>query len=300
MISICIPTYNYDVRPLVRELAEQAAQAEIEVEILIADDSSGNEELKTGNREISSMHGVHYLELEKNIGRSAIRNLLSQKSTFRLLLFLDCDTFPERKDFVENYFRNSLSNGVVVGGLAYRAALTDANCSLRWTYGHCRETISAEKRSLQPYRSFMTGNFMIAKSVFSKIQFNEKLKGYGHEDTYFGLALEQNKIEIKHIENRVYHDGLEPNGLFIEKTKQGIDNLLRIYLSDPANSLFISKNKLLKTFVRLHQLKVTSFGAMFFRIFEKRLLKNLTSKKPGIRTFDWYKLGYFCFISKQH
>ena len=40
MLSILIPTYNYDCSRLIRDLQAQAEQAGIDYEIIVADDAS--------------------------------------------------------------------------------------------------------------------------------------------------------------------------------------------------------------------------------------------------------------------
>ena len=62
-----------------------------------------------------------------------------------------------------------------------------------------------------PYHSFKSNNFLIRKSIFSKIRFNENITSYGHEDTQLSLEFKKNKIKILQIDNVVYHDGIENN-----------------------------------------------------------------------------------------
>jgi glycosyltransferase involved in cell wall biosynthesis len=51
MLSILIPTHNYDTFQLVKELHNQAIKECIEFEIIVSDDASSNEELITRNKE---------------------------------------------------------------------------------------------------------------------------------------------------------------------------------------------------------------------------------------------------------
>ena len=75
---------------------------------------------------------------------------------------------------------------------------------------------------------------MILKSAFEKVRFNEKLKQYGHEDTFFGFELEQKGIEIKHITNHVLHAELESNQEFLEKSEKGVLNLIILNKLNPS------------------------------------------------------------------
>jgi hypothetical protein len=71
----------------------------------------------------------------------------------------------------------------------------------------------------------MTGNFLIRRHVLLDIRFNERLQGYGHEDTLFGRQLREGKFKIQHINNAAVHNGLDSDADFINKTKNGLENL---------------------------------------------------------------------------
>jgi hypothetical protein len=80
-----------------------------------------------------------------------------------------------------------------------------------------------QKRAKHPWASFTGFNFIIDKSIFMKIRFNEDLKQYGHEDTLLGYQLRIAGVEIIHIDNALIHDGVESNEVFIAKTKLGVE-----------------------------------------------------------------------------
>ena len=56
MLSILIPTYNYNVYPLVTELKKQIDELAIEYEILVQDDSSKSSENIKQNSKIKKLH----------------------------------------------------------------------------------------------------------------------------------------------------------------------------------------------------------------------------------------------------
>ena len=89
MISICIPTYNINICRLVGQLYDQAESCKEEIEIIIIDDASDIEIVKK-NREIKHLCSK-FIVLERNVGRSAIRNLFIKEAKNEHLLFLDCD-----------------------------------------------------------------------------------------------------------------------------------------------------------------------------------------------------------------
>ena len=91
MLSINIPVYNIEVNNLVLQLLEQAKKLDVSYEIRVYDDGSKNE-YKISNRIISEYSNVVYVELEENLGRSAIRNKRGVDSIYQYLLFIDADS----------------------------------------------------------------------------------------------------------------------------------------------------------------------------------------------------------------
>ncbi|MDC3337029.1 glycosyltransferase, partial [Flavobacteriales bacterium] len=97
MISICIPIYNFNVVPLVKELLRQIEG--LQCELLLIDDASTAFVVEN-----SELHNVTKLiVLDQNVGRAQIRNLFLKYAKHDYLLFLDCDSLVENKDFIENY-----------------------------------------------------------------------------------------------------------------------------------------------------------------------------------------------------
>lgn len=72
MLSILIPIYQFDVRPLIIDLLLQAGELDIPYELLCFDDGS-SEDIRALNRELVALPGVIYREMPQNMGRSRIR-----------------------------------------------------------------------------------------------------------------------------------------------------------------------------------------------------------------------------------
>ena len=100
MISILIPIYNFAVKELVSKLSRQAQDLNIDFEILCIDDNSKSKYINL-NKDLEKINGVIYKINKKNIGRSAIRNLLTKQSKYDYLLFLDCDV-KIKDNFIKN------------------------------------------------------------------------------------------------------------------------------------------------------------------------------------------------------
>lgn len=294
MLSILIPTYNYNITNLVQALHKQSEKQQINYEIIVMDDSSAHEFQKT-NKSISKLNHVVYLELNDNIGRAKIRNKLADKASFPYLLFLDCDSKLTSKNYIRRYLPFCNGDTIVCGGTAYsKNAPKNKNLILHWRYGSNREVIPAVFRAEKPNNSFKTNNFLISKSIFNTIRFNENIVDYGHEDTLFGYELAKHGFQIKHIDNPVIHTGIEMNTEFIQKTKEGIKNLKYIIQVNGTEKKLIKDIKILQYYKFVRDIRFTTIVGRLFRLFEPAMYKNLTGKKPSLFVFDLYKLGYMC------
>ena len=94
MLSILIPTYNYNTLLLVKTLQQQAIKSKISFEIIVLDDASSDTQSSIENNKINTLEHCTYIESEKNLGRTATRNILAHKAKFNWLLFLDADVIP--------------------------------------------------------------------------------------------------------------------------------------------------------------------------------------------------------------
>ncbi|MDN3725176.1 glycosyltransferase [Aequorivita sp. SDUM287046] len=296
MISILIPTYNFNVLPLVENLQKQCESENIVYEILVLDDASSDAKTVNENSKINLVKNCNYQILEENIGRSKIRNLLAESANYNWLLFLDADTFPSTSAFIKNYldtFSNEIS--VIFGGITYPKNNSE-NLSLRHTYGSVRESLPLGARIKNPYRSFITMGFAIRKEVFHNIKFNENLAGYGYEDAVFGYELQQNKIPLLHIDNPVVHLNLETNHVFIKKSELALQNLLDFHHSKVVDGESV---KILKTYLKLKEWNLLFLVRGFFNVCRKPILKNLQSSKPSLFLFDLYRLGYLSSLKSK-
>ena len=293
MLSILIPTYNYEVYELVKVLNKQAQDAKIEFEIIVLDD--GSQKFQTENNKINEFQFCTYEILKVNIGRSAIRNLLAKKAAFDNLLFLDSDTIPIDTDFISNYLLQiTKQKKIVSGGILYPELKPKKNQLLRWKYGNSREALSVKVRNESPYLRLLTLNFMIQKSVFEKVSFNEKIPNLRHEDTLFSYNLKQQNILVEHIENPVYHNGLDDFEVALKKENESLIALKYLVENQLIPYDYISLSKL---FYTLKKIKLIFLLKVFYKTTKPILLKNLASKNPSLFIFDLYRLGYFSSLN---
>jgi len=296
MLSILIPVYKFDCRIFILELHKQVSDCKIDFEILVYDDGS-NPEIKEINNSVSQLSNVIYKELPANIGRSKIRNKMAADANFNNLLFLDCDSKISSKKFISDYIKHCDNKSVIYGGRCYETSEpADKSTYLRWYYGIKRETISVETRlKNNPYKSFMTNNFLIPKEIFNSIKLNENLTGYGHEDTLFGAKLKENNVPIIHIDNPLCHIGLESADEFLKKTLEGLKNLFLI----SENGYDGDEIKLLNYYKIIKKFYLKKIILFVYSIFENRIINNLKSSHPNLFWFDFYKLNYLIIFSEK-
>jgi hypothetical protein len=291
MLSVLIPTYNYNAFFLVKEIHQQLILENIEFEIICLDDGSKSP-LNVKNKEINNLSFSSFKSLEHNIGRSAIRNLLAKKATCNWLLFLDVDVIPVKSNFIKKYI-NCLTKDKTVfcGGLLYEDKKENVKL-LRYKYGKKHEEISLEKRIENPDKYFFTSNFLIQKAVFNDVKFEEKLTQYGREDLLFSLELIRKRYKIEHINNEVYHLGLDQNDLFVAKTKEAMENLVFI---DKQSLIDTKEMPLLDLVKKISTVKMTRIVGFFYPFLEK-----LTISKSSVFFLNCMKVSYMCHLKLKH
>lgn len=296
MLSICIPAYNYPVDKLVTALHGQCQQLSA-YEIIIADDASSDIALCKYDA-IEHLSGVTIIRNSNNMGRSAIRNMLAEQAQFERLLFLDCDAEIVNPRFIANYITAAHNAEVVCGGTGYSVTMPANKAErFRWYYGKAREQRSAEQRNVHMHQSFSSFNFLISKAVFLSIRFDESIVNYGHEDTLFGVVLEQKNVPVLHIDNVALHAGLESGEVFLKKTRRGIETLRLLVANEKYSDLLSMKITLLRAFGKCSQWKLHGIIARIFSI-SQNVMQRLILRTNSIKLLDLYKLGYFCSCMK--
>lgn len=289
MLSILIPTYNYNTYSLILELQRQCNTCNFDYEILCLDDASNlfNEE----NQRINSLTNCYYSILEKNIGRSAIRNLLAEKAKNEWLLFLDSDVMPTNSNFISNYLDClNLNHEIILGGYKYQNHTPRSTEILRYKYGKSREEKSALERNLNPYKSIFSGNLSIKKKLFLTTNYSGPEKIYGM-DIYFSYQLFKNKIAVLHIDNPIFHLGLENNEQFFNKSLESVRSRKEIMINLEGIEEI---NPLIKYYKLLNKYRLTRLYKMLFKPLEPLFKKNILSNNPNLLCFDLYRLGYIC------
>ena len=290
MISVLIPTYNYNVYPLVREIHKQLGKTGIDFEVRVYDDAST---LTFDNQNLlQELPGVVYQTNPQNIGRLATRYKLAQDAKYDWLLFMDADVFPKDRFFATKLLQDIEKNqaDVYFGGITVPANPTSPDRTLRWKYGKIRENKALPDRLKEPYKSLLSGTFVINKEVFlSDTKDLTLLNKYGL-DPLFSYTLKQNQRKIHHYHNPATHLGLETNQDFVKKTQDAIQTF----------KYLIDNNLLPKDYIKLtsaaYKMKkfCTGFMCRFaFKLSNPLLKRNLLGNNPSLKLFNLYKLLYF-------
>lgn len=288
-LSILIPVFNRAVAALVHALLAQAADWPGPVEIRLLDDKSA-EEYRLLNRELASLPGVLYAELPANVGRAAIRNQLAARARHEWLLLLDNDSLLPDGQFLARYaqaVRDQPPAALFIGGTTYEATPpADPALCLRWHYGRTREMRPAAVRQRDPGGQLTINNALLKKELLHQFPLDERLGGYGHEDTRFGLELARAGVKVQHLDNPVLHDGLEPAAVFLEKSRQAVRNLAQVLRADGLGA----DTRLARTAARLRAAGLASPARATLAALAPTLRRQLLGARPNLRALDLLKL----------
>ena len=295
MLSILIPTYNYNVVPLVLELKQQVDELGIVYEIIVQDDVSQN--FITENTQINLIANCSFAINTENLGRGKNINLMCSKSKYDTVLILEADALPEHKSYLKNYIEilSKSNSNVIFGGVKYPETIPAKEKLLRWKYGINRETKSINQRIKNNYNLVFSWNLLLKKEILLQFPFPEFIKEYGYEDAVFIENLRLNSVPVMHIENFLIHHNNEDSFAFIKKSERAVENLhhlIALHKIDP------KKIRLSKFYLTLKKLHLTIIVKAIYLKKKKQILTNLTSENPNLYLLDFYKLGYYCNLKK--
>ena len=285
-VSVLIPNYNNVCVELVTVLQRQAEAQGISYEILVADDASPMKEAIRQNEDINALPHCRYIVKETNSGSAATRNFLGAQSQYPWLLFLDCDISIPDDHFLERYVTDD-HEGVVNGGIR----ITDDDGlrhNLRYLYEKAAEPAhTAEKRQANRYQEFRSTNFMIERRVFEKCRFDERFTRSGYEDVLFGKMLSQQQVSVTHIDNPVMMTEFEPNADYVRKIERSLRTLYTF-----RNELR-GYSRILTFDSGIHIGAVRGMIRLWHRLFGGLERRNLCGKRPCLKLFNLYRLGYY-------
>ena len=114
----------------------------------------------------------------------------------------------------------------------------------------------------------------------------------------FSGNLLKNDVKVKHIDNPVYHLGLENNETFLNKSLEAVETT---YLLEKNNQINKDLRPLQKSYLFLNKWKVDGIYCAVFKLIKKAIKSNLLSNNPSMFMFDLYRLNYFIELkNKRH
>ena len=298
-ISILIPCFNRFCTSLVKALLDVASATQsprhdvFGFEIIVADDKSTRVGCVEANRAINTLPHCRLLEMDHNVGRAEIRNVLARSARHEWLVFLDCDVNIVNPDFLLNYLLCDEKHEVVYGGVSLPPYGKRFRGNLRYQYEkRCLPKFSVENRLAQPYQSFRTCNFMVKRQTLLSHPFDSRIRTYGYEDVLFGKSLTAAHISVHHIDNPVEIDDFEDNSNFMYKTEEAMQTLFRMrHLMDGYSLITHYAAKIDAWNMRRPLLS-------FFERFGKTLRKSLRGRHPSVRVYNLYRLLYYLSLKE--
>lgn len=292
-LSVAIPVFNTDIRRLVQDLHRQCSSQNCVFEILCLDDGS-RPDIIAGNQAVLQLPHTRYDVLPKHLGRIEIRHQLARQARYPNLLLLDNDGQLVKTDFISQYLNAMGQAPVLIGGTCYQSILPPDPFLLRWKYGRAREERSAADRNRKPYQAFYLNNIFLPRALFLQFSPPALAEDYGHEDSFFGRQLELAGIRVCHLDNPVLHAGLDPAGVFLNKTRQAIGNLYQLYRQAGIGS----GTRLVQIYRLLEVLSLKGFFLWLYDLVKPGLMRNLHGRNPRLWLLDLYKLH--CFLLEDH
>ncbi len=236
VLSVLVPFLNDDPRRLIRALDAEGAGLDGQVELVLLDDGSGDDELAhavIAEVEALGMPARH-VRLLANEGRSKGRNRLARHSRGRSLLFLDADMLPDSPDFLGRYLELIAAEdpAAAFGGFSLAQADVRPEHRLHRKLALRSDCAPARIRRRAPAKFVFTSNLLIRRDIFETEPFDEAFTGWGWEDVEWGVRISR-RHAIMHIDNPATHLGLDAARILAAKYEQSAGNFGLILEAHP-------------------------------------------------------------------
>lgn len=290
MLSILIPTYEYDCSELVCCLHQQCEEVvktkAFDYEIIVADDRSQSYIWQNVQATIQELSHCSFIRMDENIGRSRIRNLLAKHAQGDRLLFIDCHMDIIADDYIQRYLDTDADADICQGG--YVVERNDSmKENLRYIYEYrARHLNKKQPNGSNGNRDFHTSNFLVKRQLFLDHPLDETINRYGYEDVLYGKQLNEIGIHITEIDNPVGFSHFESNEAFVKKTEDSIETLHFIgeRMGDYSRLRSIAQ--------RIKRWHFAPILCCIFSLTKEKMRENLCGSHPNLHVFDLYKLLY--------
>jgi len=231
ILSVLVPTYRDDPRPLLAALAGDASD---EVEVIIYEDGAPDADLSEALRAavLYTPIPARLITAQINLGRSAARNRLGGMARGDWLLFLDADMRPASR-FLPRWIDILTQTGAdaVFGGYEPCAPASPAE-AVHAALAHASDVRSAVERNEIGAVAVCSSNLAVRRRFFAQVPFDETYSGWGWEDVDWALrAAEAGRVA--HADNPAGHGGLEPVERLLAKFGAAGPNFARLLARHP-------------------------------------------------------------------
>ena len=233
-ISVLIPFYKDDPRPLLQALSGEIAAGELAVEIVLFDDGEPDAALNSAVAEAVEKLPVaaRLLTARKNVGRAAGRNRLASAAIGDWQLFLDADmTVPDGflarwLEFIEGFEFDAAFGGYTADPVA------DRSHHLHAALARSSDENNADVRNAIGATAFCTSNLLARAGLMRRVGFDEHFTGWGWEDVDWAVRADKDGILV-HFDNPAGHSGWQSPDILLRKFRDAAVNYARLLEKHP-------------------------------------------------------------------
>lgn len=234
-LSIVTPFHKNDPSLLLDILYRQCQG--LNVEIIIVDDGSGDEQLTTLVKGIIDGFPVPatLVTFSANRGRSAARNRLIEQAKAPYLLFLDSDMAPDSDHFVSDWLAliNRVQPAIAYGGFSTLQVADTPNLALARALAQRGDCLTARARVAKGPLAVATSNLLVRADIMKTVKFDSDFVGWGWEDVDWALRAAKAGFAISHVPIPATHMGLDEAKVLLEKFAKAGPNFRLIVQRHP-------------------------------------------------------------------
>ena len=235
-LSVLIPFFRDDPRPLLADLAREAAALAGAAEVVVLDDAGGDpgRSAAVAGAVAASPLPATLVALKVNEGRARGRNRLAEAARGRHLLFVDADMRPGRPDFLHAWLAlaDAADLPAAFGGFTVDEAAPAREHALHHALQRGSECRTAAERAADPAKHVFTSNLLVRRDVLEAEPFDERFSGWGWEDVEWG-ARTAARFGVTHVDNPAVHLGLDTAAALAAKYEQSSPNFARLLQLHP-------------------------------------------------------------------
>ncbi len=235
-LSVLVPFFRDDPRPLLADLAGEAQALEGAAEVVVLDDAGGDPARSAGAAHAVGASPLPAVLLASGVneGRARGRNRLAAAARGRHLLFVDADMRPGAPGFLRTWLDlvEAADPPAAFGGFTVPLGPPAREHKLHHALQAGAECLSAAERARNPAKHVFTSNLLVRRDVLEAEPFDERFAGWGWEDVEWG-ARAAARFGVTHIDNPAVHLGLDTAAALAAKYEQSPANFARLLQLHP-------------------------------------------------------------------